>query len=397
VVGGYAPITITLRGRDLSVPSVAHKQVEKQGVNPMTIATTSKLLLDEEPLLVLPSLATKIGLNESIVLQQLHYWVAKAAKKKRQDRFQDGRYWVYNTYEAWREGNFPWWSAGTIQRIFLKLEKLGLVLARRLSKNKSDRKKYYTIDYNKLAVIDNPHSRKLLLSTSQVVTMHHINVRRWIVSKCDDGYTETTQRLPETKDSSTAGAAEVADHDEPDGTVMTNTIEARYGVQHGQDWLAVKFSRDRNKKSSAVMDAWWNGIEPEQRPKSRGRKISNPYEITGWRKIADGMVDDGHCPEDVAQWLEHVLTPRNSDTQFVKGRGKYIGEVVHLAAVASEMPAWIKATPVSGNTQNGSAPAPVGDDITPEMLAEHERIVGERRAQQKAESEAKTRNIRRAS
>lgn len=35
----------------------------------------SNLLLDEPPLQVMPTLATKVGLNESIVLQQIHYWL----------------------------------------------------------------------------------------------------------------------------------------------------------------------------------------------------------------------------------------------------------------------------------------------------------------------------------
>ena len=35
------------------------------------------LLISEPPLQVLPSLAVKIGLNEAIVLQQIHYWLLK--------------------------------------------------------------------------------------------------------------------------------------------------------------------------------------------------------------------------------------------------------------------------------------------------------------------------------
>jgi len=33
----------------------------------------SNLLIQEVPLMVLPTLATKIGLNEAMFLQQLHY------------------------------------------------------------------------------------------------------------------------------------------------------------------------------------------------------------------------------------------------------------------------------------------------------------------------------------
>ena len=37
----------------------------------------SNLLIDDYPILVLPKLANEIGLNEAIVLQQMHYWLKK--------------------------------------------------------------------------------------------------------------------------------------------------------------------------------------------------------------------------------------------------------------------------------------------------------------------------------
>lgn len=52
----------------------------------------------------MPTLATIIGLNESIILQQVHYWL-KIKEKSKQD-YIDGHYWVYNTYEQWQE-QFP--------------------------------------------------------------------------------------------------------------------------------------------------------------------------------------------------------------------------------------------------------------------------------------------------
>ena len=55
----------------------------------------TKLLLDEYPLLVLPKLAEKIGLNESIVLQQIHYWNVQNERIK--NNFKDGHYWTYNS------------------------------------------------------------------------------------------------------------------------------------------------------------------------------------------------------------------------------------------------------------------------------------------------------------
>jgi len=74
----------------------------------------------------MPKLATLIGLNESIALQQVHYWLK--GKEQRQQDYIDGRYWVYNTYEQWQE-QFPFWSIMTIRRTMTKLENMGLLIA----------------------------------------------------------------------------------------------------------------------------------------------------------------------------------------------------------------------------------------------------------------------------
>lgn len=106
----------------------------------------SKLLLpDSHPLLVLPELADAIGLNEAIVLQQVHYWIENNKKERR--NFHRGRCWVYNSYRKWNE-NFPFWSERTIKKIFLDLEKQGLLISGNFNKLKIDRTKWYTIDYD---------------------------------------------------------------------------------------------------------------------------------------------------------------------------------------------------------------------------------------------------------
>jgi hypothetical protein len=43
----------------------------------MNQPSPGKLLIDSSTLIVLPTLATLIGLNEAIVLQQIHYWTNK--------------------------------------------------------------------------------------------------------------------------------------------------------------------------------------------------------------------------------------------------------------------------------------------------------------------------------
>ena len=93
-------------------------------------------------------LAKEIGLNEAIVLNQLHYWIEK--NKRAGNNYYDGRYWVYNTYEDWQKQDFEYWSVKTIQRIFSKLESIGLVISGNYNKMPMDRTKWYTIDYEKL-------------------------------------------------------------------------------------------------------------------------------------------------------------------------------------------------------------------------------------------------------
>ena len=107
---------------------------------------SKNLLIQEPPLQVLPSLAKLVGLNEAIVIQQLHYWLENKSVGVEIEGFR----WVYNTYEKWQEDNFPFWSIPTIQRIFSGLEKDGLIISGQFEKSNYDRKKYYRIDYEKL-------------------------------------------------------------------------------------------------------------------------------------------------------------------------------------------------------------------------------------------------------
>ena len=118
------------------------------------IPNTSSLLIDESPLQVLPSLAIRLGLNEAIALQQVHYWLRTVEKsqsrKPNQPNFLDDRWWTYSSYREWRERNFPFWSEKTIERTFRSLENLGILISGNFSKNKFDRSKWYTIDYDRL-------------------------------------------------------------------------------------------------------------------------------------------------------------------------------------------------------------------------------------------------------
>lgn len=105
------------------------------------------LLIQEPPLQVLPTLAQKIGLNEAIILQQIHYWL----NPKHNKNLFKNRLWVWNTYEQWQQ-QFPFWGEKTIRRAISNLEESGILdsfVTRDFRKIK-----YYTINYSRLEELE---------------------------------------------------------------------------------------------------------------------------------------------------------------------------------------------------------------------------------------------------
>lgn len=101
----------------------------------------SKYLIDEYPLIVLPTLAMKIGLNEAIFLQQVNYWLARSKHQE------DGRMWIYNSFEEWQK-QLPFWPVVTIKRIVKSLRDMGiLITTSKYNKMPMDRTLWYTIDF----------------------------------------------------------------------------------------------------------------------------------------------------------------------------------------------------------------------------------------------------------
>lgn len=111
---------------------------------------TSALLINEDPLQVLPSLAKEIGLNEAIFIQQIHFWVSRGWGKEVPG--QDGL-WIYNTHQEWI-GQFPFWSESTLKRIITSAKDKGILRTGSFNKVATDRTTWYSIDYDELSKLD---------------------------------------------------------------------------------------------------------------------------------------------------------------------------------------------------------------------------------------------------
>ena len=183
----------------------------------------TKLLIDEYPLIVLPTLAQIVGLEEAIILQQIHYWLGIYRKADDRKHFRDGKWWVYNTLEGWQE-NFPFWSVQKMRRYLKNLrEKFApndrrrgdkiekdtrlprepLLLTGQYNRNGYDRTLWYTIDYEELAKLEKAfaelcpsaeHQQEHLLSPTNGDDEH----QQMDLLSPTDGFVVTNTPIPET-------------------------------------------------------------------------------------------------------------------------------------------------------------------------------------------------------
>jgi hypothetical protein len=86
--------------------------------------------------------ATKYGIEEAIVLQNLAFWVQKNSANKR--HWHDGHYWTYNSAAAFSD-LFPYLNQKKVYRILANLEEHGLILTGNYNDSKYNRTKWYTI------------------------------------------------------------------------------------------------------------------------------------------------------------------------------------------------------------------------------------------------------------
>jgi hypothetical protein len=109
----------------------------------------TKLLTDGKARVTQSNLAAALGVNESIILQQIHFWTVENEKHQRISYRKEDFWWCWNTMANWQE-EFPWLSAKKIERCFAALKRHGVLIGKCLSENKLNRTLWYRIDYKRL-------------------------------------------------------------------------------------------------------------------------------------------------------------------------------------------------------------------------------------------------------
>lgn len=207
------------------------------------------MLFNFRPLVINPELATRIGLNEAIVLQQVNYWI----NDKEQGVNFEGRRWVFNSYESWVK-QFPFWSADTVKRAFTSLVKQGCLDVEQLNKSQHDRTNYYTIN----------HDCELLNDAEQVPSSNGANCpdRQAQDAPMDEGKNARSLKVTTTKtttETKSIGAS-------ADASAPARPAKQDYSPEFETAWEAYPKRAGGNSKAGAFK-AWKarlkDGVKPD--------------------------------------------------------------------------------------------------------------------------------------
>ena len=164
---------------------------------------------------IVPELATEVGLNESIVLMQISFWIGTC------NNIRDGDYWTYQSAAKMREEAFPYWSEKTINRAINSLKKQGLIKIGFYNRRKQDNTRWFALNVeaiDKLTSVGLAYvvDGKILPTPPPYGQNVHVEPDKMSTSiwtKCPLPYGQNAPTLPEIttettqKDSSDAGAS----------------------------------------------------------------------------------------------------------------------------------------------------------------------------------------------
>lgn len=112
----------------------------------------SKLLINESPLIVLPSLVRALGtIERAVALQQMHF-VATISDTTKDEH---GHEWFRASYDDLCAKWFPMWSPHTLSKHIRHLEERGCVVSHKAKRTAWDQTKSYRIDHAAVALLVN--------------------------------------------------------------------------------------------------------------------------------------------------------------------------------------------------------------------------------------------------
>jgi len=114
------------------------------------MSNQSKLLINEPPLIVLPSLAKQYGLERAIIIQQIHYLLGTGNNTTNIS----GIVYARVDYSYWIEKYFKFWESSTLRYHMNLLEKDRLLIKYMYQSGRYGTVKFVTLNYKELNMND---------------------------------------------------------------------------------------------------------------------------------------------------------------------------------------------------------------------------------------------------
>lgn len=220
----------------------------------------SKLLMDDNPVVVSPKLAVALGLEAAVFMQQVHYWLCKNQGNP-----------IYNTVDAWCV-QLPFIGKSTLERIIRSLKEKGVLIVKIIAIN-NIKTGLYSIDYPMLdALFDEMQAAdlqtvkltgckttnaemqtvKMTASNPQIDGMQTVNLTglNYIQRRSTETTTENVapkRSAKPTKEKTTTGLS-IDD-------LIAKGVEQQVAI----DWFAVR----RDKGSKTLTASALKGVERE--------------------------------------------------------------------------------------------------------------------------------------
>ena len=256
------------------------------------------LLISEPPLQILPQFALKVGLNEAILAQQIHYWLLKS------DKVRDGQKWIYNTQDAWLE-QFPFWSKATLKRVIASLKKQGIIITGNYNRMSMDRTTWYSINYSHAALssvigIHQESPKQLESQPAQPLAQNDLSIS----SDCTQ---QEVNVIPSHKLNMTSAIPETTETTTETTTDIKTDIDFQYlTASEFRELTEIRIANHKAKKAKApvmtqrIANTLINQISLAITANYSIDDVLNEFATRGWLSIK-------------ADWLTSAPSNRNSE------------------------------------------------------------------------------------
>jgi len=96
-------------------------------------------------------LAEKYGVEEAVLLNHLYFWIQKNAANGK--HFHDGRYWTYNSAQAFTL-IFPFWNRQKVDRMIQSLRGQDAILVGNFNEVGRDRTRWFALSETVLSIVE---------------------------------------------------------------------------------------------------------------------------------------------------------------------------------------------------------------------------------------------------